>query len=109
MVKTSVADWKARTARREALEKLKLTDEERLRWERMMVETWQAIAPDALQACRDCRQRVTVGIVEEYVTDANRMAMFAGMWPEEEEFFAIVHRRSAGKRWVRSVLRGYAE
>jgi hypothetical protein len=100
--------WKVRLERRAALEKLKLTDEEKKRWEHMMVDTWQAIAPDALQACHDCGQRVTVGVVEEYVTDANRMAMFAGMWPEEEEFFSVVHGRSAGKRWVRSVLRGYA-
>lgn len=100
--------WKAHRAKRAALEKLKLTDEEKKRWERMMVDTWQAIAPDALQACRECRQRVTVGIVAEYVTDANRMAMFAGMWSEEEEFFSVVHSRPAGKRWIHSVLRGYA-
>jgi hypothetical protein len=100
--------WAQRRAKRAALEKLKLTEEEKQRWARMMVETWQAIAPDALQACRDCGQRVTTGIVVEYVCDANRMAMFAGMWPEEEEFFSVVWSRPAGKRWIYSVLRGYA-
>lgn len=100
--------WAKRRERRAALEKLKLTPEEKSRWERMMIDTWQAIAPDALQACHDCGQRVTTGIVVEYVTDANRMAMFAGMWPEEEEFFSVVYSRPAGKRWINSVLRGYA-
>ena len=101
-------DWKKRAAHQVALDKQPFTAEEKERWSRMMIDTWQAIAPDALQACRECGQRVTTGIVVEYVVDANRMQMFAGMHPSEEEFMYSVLRRPSGKRWAYSVLRGYA-
>lgn len=101
--------WYSRPhTKRNALDMEKFTPEEKARWAPMLVDTWQAIAPDALQACRDCGQRVTKSIVVEYVCDANRVQMFGGMTDEEYQFLCVVWNRPAGVKWLNEVLGGYA-
>lgn len=101
-----IADHRARRA---ALKTQRITPEEKARWSRMLVGTWQAIAPDAMQACRESGQRLTKAVVVEYVCDANRVQMFGGMTDDEYEFLCIVWGRPSGKRWLYSVLGGYAD
>lgn len=93
-----------RRVRYHALRELPLTPEEKAHWEPMLHATWQAIGPDAEQAMRDSKQKLTKGILVEFVVDANRVQEYGGMTDEEYEFLCIASSRPTVWRWLSKTL-----
>lgn len=92
---------------RAALNKCKLTDEEKARWEPLLIDEWQGIAPDAMQACREGgSKRITKGEIVEYVMTS--ISSCRTITPEEYEFLSSLSCRPVGTRWLNQVLGGYA-
>lgn len=100
-------DVTRRRARRAALEKLSLTDEEKTRWVQMMTQTWGQIASDAEEVLGGVRRSQRPALVVELVCNANRMMMFAGMTREEDEFLSTQYSRPSFQRWARGVMANY--
>jgi hypothetical protein len=96
--------WEQRVAKRKALAKLPLTDEEKARWEPMLHTTWHTIGGDVEQAMREQGARLTKAIIVESVCDANYVQMYGGMTDEEYEFLCNVYDRPTVKRWLYKVL-----
>jgi hypothetical protein len=104
MTMMTVKERKAYQEKREALKKLPFTPEEKIRWARMMHNTWQAIADDIEEGFRGIRQKLTRSIIVECVCDANRMMMYGDMTKEEDAFLSVVYHRPAFQRWARKEM-----
>jgi len=83
---------------------LKLTEEEKARWEPFLHHTWQAIGPDAEQFVSKGRGRIA-GIIE-LCLDANRMTTFSNITPEEEGVLCGLWVKKDRKtmQWLRKTL-----
>lgn len=103
------AEAKARMERYDALEKCRLTQEEKARWAPMLIDCWQGIAPDAMQAMRESgAKRILLGDLLDYVTCSIEPTNHGdSMTRDEYDFFVSVKRRSSGQKWLREVLGGY--
>jgi hypothetical protein len=84
--------------------KLKLTDEEKVRWGQFLHQCWGAIAPDAEQVVSRGRGRVAEII--EMTLDANRMTTFTKMTPEEEGVLCglWIKKDRVTMKWLRQQL-----
>jgi len=95
---------KERLAKRDALAKLPLTDEEKTRWSRMLHDTWQTIGHDVEQAMRESGDKLTRAIIVETTLDANHVETYGGMTKEEAEFLSAIYSRPSFQMWCRQVL-----
>lgn len=81
---------------------VKLTDEEKARFEPMLQATWEAIGPDAEPGLSKGRARQ--GELIEIVCDANRPEMYGGMSHADYQTLCAAYRSRDTQRWLRQVL-----
>ena len=84
--------------------KLKITEEEKVRWAGFLHTTWSAIAPDADAMVSNGRGRV--GEIIELCLDANRLQMFSNITPEEEGVLCglWIKKDPTTMKWLRANL-----
>jgi hypothetical protein len=90
--------------KRAALEKLRLTPEEKARWLPMFHETWHAIADDIQQGLAEVRVKLTRPMIVECVCDADHVRLYGGMTEEEYTFMGVCYDRPSFQRWLRKEL-----
>lgn len=99
-----ITDRRQAAARAAREGKLKLTEEEKTRWEPFLHQTFQAIGPDVMPMLSNGRGRKAEII--EVTLDANRMQMFSDITPEEEGVLCglWIKPDRATLKWLRKVL-----